>query len=245
LDRIHLLMDTVPLTLSNLSTAKYSFAHCVLPSEPDLKALLIAFDGEAGNSHEHFGTFALMRAVIAAGVAAWRPVAIVLDLQRLIYDWGDDMADALAVAHPLPIAVAVSDQNRDSLTSLIEQEMFSEPKKWLFGSVEQAIEAVDHTVRDRRDFRGPPPFVGDPLKPESVTCRLALADLVEGMRSDHRSNPDGWENPTLKSFLGALAAYVEDVPGYLKNVGSTIDPEAPSWQLFALVLAGARAFERP
>ena len=58
------------------------------------------------------------------------------------------MAEVLEAAHPLPTAVAVSDLNRDGLTSLVGEEMFREPKQWLFESVELATEAVDHMVRD-------------------------------------------------------------------------------------------------
>jgi hypothetical protein len=83
----------------------------------------------------------------------------------------------------------------------------------------------------------------DLFEPESVTSRLALADLVYRMLADLENDPDGWENPTLESFLEALATHLESVPGALKNVGSAIDPEAPSWQLFALVLTAARVYE--
>lgn len=83
----------------------------------------------------------------------------------------------------------------------------------------------------------------EPLEPESVTSRLALARLVHRLHADLVSNPEGWENPTLESFLGALVAYLEDVPDSLKRAGSGVDPEAPSWQLFALVLIGARRYE--
>lgn len=83
----------------------------------------------------------------------------------------------------------------------------------------------------------------EPLEPDLVTSRLALARLVHRLHADLVDDPDGWENPTLESFLGALAAYLEDVPGALKNKGAAIDPEAPSWQLFAFVLTGARVYE--
>lgn len=83
----------------------------------------------------------------------------------------------------------------------------------------------------------------EPLEPESVSSRLSLARLVHRLHVDLVDDPDGWENPTLESFLGALAAYLEDVPASLKNTGSAIDPEAPSWQLFAFVLTGARVYE--
>lgn len=79
--------------------------------------------------------------------------------------------------------------------------------------------------------------------PESVQTRAALADFVQQLHSDLLARPDDWENPTLASFLEAMAAYLQDVPGYLRNVDLPIDAERPSWQLFALVLAGARCYE--
>ncbi|WP_152049232.1 DUF7660 family protein [Tautonia marina] len=79
--------------------------------------------------------------------------------------------------------------------------------------------------------------------PESVASRLALAQFVDRLHANLQAAPSDWENPTLEQFLEALAAYLRDVPGYLKNARSPLDPERPSWELFALVLAGARVYE--
>ena len=81
------------------------------------------------------------------------------------------------------------------------------------------------------------------FEPHSVTSRLAPAGLVDRLRADLVSNPDGGENPTLESFLEASSRHLEGVPLSSKNVGSTIDPEALAWQLFALVRLGARVSE--
>jgi hypothetical protein len=79
--------------------------------------------------------------------------------------------------------------------------------------------------------------------PDAITSRGDFAAFVDRLQADLAADPDGWENPDLGSFLEALAAYARDVPGYLRNVASQIDAEQPSWQLFALMLAGARVYE--
>jgi hypothetical protein len=60
---------------------------------------------------------------------------------------------------------------------------------------------------------------------------------------DLHENHDDWENPTLAMFLEALAAYTEAAPGAIAHNRLSIDPDKPSWQLFALILAGARVCE--
>lgn len=81
------------------------------------------------------------------------------------------------------------------------------------------------------------------VDPQSVASRERLAKFVEAFREDLLANPGAWENATLERFLSALARYIEDVPGYLKNSGSGLSPDAPSWQLFAIFLTGARVYE--
>lgn len=80
-------------------------------------------------------------------------------------------------------------------------------------------------------------------EPMEVASRQDFVAFVDSLRVDLAANPAEWESPDLASFLEALAAYARDVPGYLRNVSSRIDPERPSWELFALVLAGARVYE--
>ncbi len=80
-------------------------------------------------------------------------------------------------------------------------------------------------------------------KTEEVTTREEFANFIAAVRADLLKNEGEWTNPTLESFLEALASYVHDVPGYIKNTKSTVHPEAPSWQLFATVFCGARIYE--
>lgn len=79
--------------------------------------------------------------------------------------------------------------------------------------------------------------------PEDVTSREQFSDFVASLLRDLHDNSREWENPTLELFLEAAAGYALDVPGALKNARSRIDPEKPSWELFALILAGARIYE--
>ena len=81
------------------------------------------------------------------------------------------------------------------------------------------------------------------INPEEVTTREQFASFIEALRTDLLENEREWENPTMERFLGALASYVQDVPGYIKNTKSAVHPEAPSWQLFAMVFCGARIYE--
>lgn len=81
------------------------------------------------------------------------------------------------------------------------------------------------------------------LDPSAVTTREQLAGFVEALRDDLARNPEQWESVTLEKFLAALASYVEDVPGYLRNSNSSLNADDPSWQLFAILLCGARVYE--
>lgn len=78
---------------------------------------------------------------------------------------------------------------------------------------------------------------------EKVQSREQFAVFVSGLLKELQERPEEWENRSLEDFLEALAAYATDVPGYLKNVRSPIDPAKPSWELFALIVAGAAIYE--
>lgn len=131
-----------PLSLRDLSTASCAFAKCPLPSQDYALCLVVAFEGEAGNSHEHAGTFLYMLGMIAAGIAVWSPSALVLDLRKLKYAWGDTMAQVLG-SSVLPTTVVTSALNREGLTSLVEQEMFAKAGDWLFESLADAVAGCD------------------------------------------------------------------------------------------------------
>ena len=55
--------------------------------------------------------------------------------------------------------------------------------------------------------------------------------------------PEHFENSDAKSFLLALAAWLEDCDGYYRNSGQEIDTNKPSWRLFADALSAATVYE--
>jgi hypothetical protein len=75
-----------------------------------------------------------------------------------------------------------------------------------------------------------------------VDGKQALADFVEALREDLRTNPSEWESATLDRFLGALASWIEDSDGYYRNRGEPV-PTLPSWRNIAEMLAAARVYE--
>ena len=80
----------------------------------------------------------------------------------------------------------------------------------------------------------------DPLV---VQSRLDLAAFVDSLSADLESNPADWENATLPAFLDALARYLNDLPGWCRNVAPDIDPELAQWRLMAVALTGASVYE--
>ena len=77
---------------------------------------------------------------------------------------------------------------------------------------------------------------------ERIGSREEFAVFVRALTENLRAHPSEWENATLPEFLEALAAWVEDLPGYFHNRGLAV-PEPPDWRTFALVLSAARIYE--
>jgi hypothetical protein len=77
----------------------------------------------------------------------------------------------------------------------------------------------------------------------SIQTREHLAQFVMQLRNDLINQDNKWENDDLISFLEALSAYLQDIPGYYKNNDIQIDPDECSWRLFADALLGARIYE--
>lgn len=71
-----------------------------------------------------------------------RPAGLILDLRELEYWWGDQMAQTLALVHvdapTVKVVAIVSDLNRQGMTSLVRDELFCDPSRWLADGEEQA-----------------------------------------------------------------------------------------------------------
>jgi hypothetical protein len=73
-----------------------------------------------------------------------------------------------------------------------------------------------------------------------ITSRDDLITLIRELSLEDSST---WDNSDLSSFLEALSGWIGDCDGYYKNTGSNIDPDSPSWQLFADALQAAKIYE--
>jgi hypothetical protein len=153
-------LDLRDCALSDLGKVDYRFAVGELPVTKQ-PLLAIRFAGVASNASD--GVFALMSAIVMAGLEAWEPWALILDLQGLEYAWGDLMQNVLSAPqrwyeplYPLrlafggdkvpkqfPLAVVVSDLNRDGLVSLVRSEMRGQPADLLRESIDEAAQALD------------------------------------------------------------------------------------------------------
>jgi hypothetical protein len=79
-------------------------------------------------------------------------------------------------------------------------------------------------------------------KPETVQGYLDLASYLSSAADNLKENPDDWENATLEDFLRAWSAWLEDSPGYYRNMGEDF-PDQPSWTEVAGMVLAAKIYE--
>jgi hypothetical protein len=153
-----------PCALADLSDNTVTYARGTLPAS-GLPVLIVSIQGRAGNDRHSSYTHAA--AMLVAGLEAWEPAAVVLDLAGLAYTWGDRMADVLTAPgrwyagrasdatllqifgeRPavLPVAAVVSSLCRDGLASLIGEEIRMQLP--LHDDLPAALAAVDRTLTE-------------------------------------------------------------------------------------------------
>lgn len=79
-------------------------------------------------------------------------------------------------------------------------------------------------------------------KVNNIQTREDFISFVHLLIQDHKDNHSKWENSDLESFLGAIAAWVDDIEGYYQNKGLPL-PLQPDWNVFGQILAAARIYE--
>ena len=62
-----------------------------------------------------------------------------------------------------------------------------------------------------------------------VRSKTELVEFVRALAEDLSEEREGWENPTLETYLAALASWFEDSDGYYRNQGRPVSVE-PSWR---------------
>jgi hypothetical protein len=76
----------------------------------------------------------------------------------------------------------------------------------------------------------------------SIQTRQEFVAFVRELLHNLQASPGEWENPTLESYLEALAAWVEDCDGFYANRGEEV-PREPSWKTLGEVLLAAKQYE--
>lgn len=77
---------------------------------------------------------------------------------------------------------------------------------------------------------------------DSVSSKEQLADFIDALRTDLRTNEADWENPTLEQYLEAMAAWIRVMDRAYRNTSREF-PESPSWNLIADILFAAKIYE--
>ena len=100
----------------------------------------IKFKGIADNSHKYFHIYNSMNIEIEK--CLYNEVeGVILDLTELSYEWGDNMSHILNIefdGKSIPLAAVISDVNREGLTSLVRDELFSHPANLLAENINEA-----------------------------------------------------------------------------------------------------------
>ena len=81
------------------------------------------------------------------------------------------------------------------------------------------------------------------VEPKHIRTRDEMIAFVADVVRDHDSDGSQWENGDIRSFLEAMASWLEDCDGYYQNNGDDRDVNIPAWQIFADALAAARIYE--
>lgn len=148
-------VELTRLHLTDLSQVRIKFFRCPLSFGTAMDVLFVKCDGKCNSGAEGKDDCAFIAAMARAGLAAWRPVALVFDFSELAYECGDAMLEVLRsgegefIDDPFPTVVVVSSLSRNGLTILIEQEMGDTEKaeNWLVDSTDAALNALEIKCR--------------------------------------------------------------------------------------------------
>ncbi|MGW4148402.1 DUF7660 family protein [Streptomyces albogriseolus] len=78
--------------------------------------------------------------------------------------------------------------------------------------------------------------------PDPVDSREDLAAFIRALHHNHTKEGHSWENADLASYLGALAAWIDDADGWYSNAGRNL-PASGDWDFFARALQAVITYE--
>ncbi|OOQ59275.1 DUF7660 family protein [Mucilaginibacter pedocola] len=79
-------------------------------------------------------------------------------------------------------------------------------------------------------------------KLETIKTREDFVEFTQLLLKNLGEHPEDWENVTLKDYLGAIAAWTEDMDGYYRNMQLPM-PANVDWKVFANILMAASIYE--
>ena len=119
-------LERQALSIETLSSLSVAYARFDQPGRarseiyPPPQILVVAFSGSYGYGSSGYSDALYMRAMIEAGLAAFRPSGLIIDLSDFEYEWGDDIDYGLEVSlddTPEPTTV-IGPKCHDGLKSL-------------------------------------------------------------------------------------------------------------------------------
>lgn len=78
---------------------------------------------------------------------------------------------------------------------------------------------------------------------EKIKNRSDFNKFLKLYIKDYKKCGDFWQNGDLETFLSCIERFSSSVDGYYKNIHPTLDPELPTWRIFAEILLSARSYE--
>ena len=87
-------------------------------------------------------------------------------------------------------------------------------------------------------------MVGDDLfaYAKTVNSRTDFVKFVEYLNQDFQRKRSEWGNNDLESFLTGLSGFTQDMDGYYKNIGETVNVEDITWRMAAQMLLAATVY---
>ena len=77
---------------------------------------------------------------------------------------------------------------------------------------------------------------------QTIEGKEDLVAFIRGLASSLTQTPQEWENADLRSYLSALAAWIDDMEGYYYQAGEPM-PTQPTWRTIAQMLKAASIYE--
>lgn len=71
-----------------------------------------------------------------------------------------------------------------------------------------------------------------------VNSRADFVQFLQYLSEDHQQ----WENKTLDQFLSGLSGFANDMQGFYKNMGETVDVDTITWRMAAQMLLAATVY---